>query len=60
VVAIYVYAGYYVQSNKLKTLWSSEMESCLVWHVVNISNEHAASIFSAEIFYPEKWISRTQ
>jgi hypothetical protein len=48
-----VYAGCYIQTNTLKTLCSSETESCVVWYLVDVLNNHAASIFSVEIFYSE-------
>jgi hypothetical protein len=53
VVAIQVYAGCYIQTNTLKTLWSSKTESCIVWYVVDVLNKHVASIFGVEIFYFE-------
>jgi hypothetical protein len=49
-----VYAGYYIQTNTLQTLWYSETKSCVVWYVVDVLNKHAGSIFSAEIFHSEK------
>jgi hypothetical protein len=48
-----VCAGYYIQTNTLKTLWFSETKTCAVWYVIDVSNKHTASIFSAEIFYSE-------
>jgi hypothetical protein len=48
-----VCAGYYIQTNTLKTMWSSETERCVVWYVVDVLNKQAASIFSVEIFYSE-------
>jgi hypothetical protein len=53
VVAIQVYAGCYIQTNILKTVWSSKTESCIVWYVVDVYLKHVASIFRVEIFYSE-------